>query len=86
MMTVVLMIVASMLGALVVILLMMNFRITTQVEKMRQDFGNVDGTRAELSGRLMETRTLLEAAEREIKQLRSEFKGEIEEKLKIAKK
>ena len=47
----------------------------------------LDPLRAEMAGQAAQTaKRNAEAAEREIKQLRSEFKGEIEEKLKIAKK
>jgi hypothetical protein len=86
MITVFLMALAGMLGVLVLLLLLMNFKITRQVEKMRKDFAGVDATRSELSARLMEMKALLEGAEREIKTLRADFKNQIEEKLKLVKK
>ena len=73
MITVFLMTLVGMLGVLVLLLLLMNFKIARQVEKMRKDFAGVDVTRSQLSARLTEMKALLDGAERDRAQLRERF-------------
>jgi NTP pyrophosphatase (non-canonical NTP hydrolase) len=54
------------------------------VERLRRELGDIEKIRAELTGKLGEVRQTLESADRDMKNLRSEFKDRLEERLKAA--
>lgn len=81
-MTVVVLAAAGILGVFVVVLLLINFRIAGQVERLRRDLGDIEKIRAELAAKLGEVRQILDTADRDMKTLRSEFKSRLEEHLK----
>ncbi len=81
-MTVVVLAAAGILGVFVVVLLLINFRIAREIERLRRDLGDIDKIRGELAGKMSETRQTLDAADREMKALRSEFKDRLDERLK----
>lgn len=82
-MTVVVLAAAGILGVFVVVLLLINFRIAGEVERLRRDLGDIDKTRSELASKMSEARQALDAADREMKALRSEFKEKLEERMKL---
>jgi chromosome segregation ATPase len=83
-MTVIVLAAAAILGVFVAVLLMINFRIAREVERLRRELGDIEKIRAELTGKLGEVRQTLESADRDMKNLRSEFKDRLEERLKAA--
>ena len=81
-MTVLILAAAGILGVFVVVLLLINFRIASEVESLRRDLGDVEKIRSELGTKLGEVRQILDTADRDMKALRSEFKQRLEERLK----
>lgn len=81
-MTVVVLAAAGILGVFVVILLLINFRIAAEVERLRLDLGDIDKIRAELASKLGEVRQILDSADRDMKAMRSEFKDQLEQRIK----
>jgi len=81
-MTVVVLAAAGILGVFVVILLLINFRIAAEVERLRRDLGDIDKIRVELASKLGEVRQILDSADRDMKAMRSEFKDQLEQRIK----
>lgn len=81
-MTVVVLAAAGILGVFVVILLLINFRIAAEVERLRLDLGDIDKIRAELASKLGEVRQILDSADRDMKAMRSELKDQLEQRIK----
>lgn len=81
-MTVVVLAAAGILGVFVAVLLLINFRIAGEVERLRRDLSDIEKIRSELTAKLGEVRQILDAADRDMKALRSEFKDRLEERLK----
>ena len=81
-MTVLVLAAAGILGVFVVVLLLINFRIAGEVERLRRDLGDIERIRGDLSAKLGEVRQILDTADRDMKALRSEFKDRLDERLK----
>lgn len=81
-MTVMVLAAAGILGVFVVILLLINFRIAGEVERLRRDLGDIEKIRSELASKLGEVRQILDSADRDMKAMRSEFKDRLEERIK----
>jgi|OM-RGC.v1.032535280 predicted Holliday junction resolvase-like endonuclease len=81
-MTLVVLAAAGILGVFVVILLLINFRIAADVERLRRDLGEIEKIRTELASKLGEVRQILDSADRDMKAMRSEFKERLEERNK----
>lgn len=76
--------VAVVIGAVIAAVLAINMRMSGEVARLRTEVAELDRARSEISGMLNEAREAIGAADRDMKNLRTEFRSEIDQRLKGA--
>jgi hypothetical protein len=76
--------IAVMLGSVIAVVLAINMRISGEVARLRAEVAELDRARAEISGMLSEARDAIGAADRDMKNLRTEFRSELDQRIKGA--
>ena len=76
--------VAVVLGSVIAVVLAINIRMSSEVARLRAEVAELDRARAEISGMLSEARDAIGVADRDMKNLRTEFRSELDQRIKGA--
>jgi hypothetical protein len=76
--------VAVVIGAVIAVVLAINMRMSSEVARLRSEVAELDRARSEIAGMLGEAREAIGAADRDMKNMRTEFRAEIDQRLKNA--
>ncbi len=76
--------VSVVIGAVIAVVLAINMRMSGEVARLRTEVAELDRARSEISTMVNEAREAIGAADRDMKNLRTEFRSEIDQRLKAS--